>query len=188
MSQQEQADSHSAFSMAGAMWTREAGKKPRWTLSQSYTACQVVKGPARFARNSCNGGFMGRKIAYWVSTAIVGAMLLMALSYLTGNEQVVSGFVKWISATPADCSWNCQARRSDRPAGARICAAERMGLCGRHLHLDYGHHLRSRVGRADADMDYARGTFGAAWRFLCDSACEPAFALRLQAISGSFSL
>ena len=34
---------------------------------------------------------MGRKIAYWVSTAIVGVMLLMALSYLTGNEQVVSG-------------------------------------------------------------------------------------------------
>ena len=37
---------------------------------------------------------MGRKIASWVSTAIVGVMLLMALSYLTGNEQVVSGFVK----------------------------------------------------------------------------------------------
>lgn len=41
-----------------------------------------------------NGGFMGRKIAYWLSTAIVGVVLLMALSYLTGNEQVVSGFVK----------------------------------------------------------------------------------------------
>jgi hypothetical protein len=37
---------------------------------------------------------MVRKIAYWASTAIVAVMLLMALSYLTGNEQVVSGFVK----------------------------------------------------------------------------------------------
>jgi hypothetical protein len=37
---------------------------------------------------------MGRKIAYWGSTAIVAVMLLFALSYLTGNEQVVSGFVK----------------------------------------------------------------------------------------------
>jgi hypothetical protein len=37
---------------------------------------------------------MARKITYWVSTAIVSAMLLMALSYLTGSEQVVSGFTK----------------------------------------------------------------------------------------------
>jgi uncharacterized membrane protein YhaH (DUF805 family) len=37
---------------------------------------------------------MGRTIAYWVSTAIVALMLLFALSYLTGNEQVVSGFAK----------------------------------------------------------------------------------------------
>ena len=37
---------------------------------------------------------MGRKIAYWVSTVIVGVGLLGALSYLTGNEQVVSGFAK----------------------------------------------------------------------------------------------
>jgi DoxX-like family len=37
---------------------------------------------------------MGRKIAYWGSTVIVGVMLLLSLSYLTGNEQVVSGFAK----------------------------------------------------------------------------------------------
>ena len=37
---------------------------------------------------------MGRKIAYWGSTAIVGFALLGSLSYLTGNEQVVSGFAK----------------------------------------------------------------------------------------------
>ena len=37
---------------------------------------------------------MGRTIAYWVSTVIVGVGLLGALSYLTGNEQVVSGFAK----------------------------------------------------------------------------------------------
>jgi hypothetical protein len=37
---------------------------------------------------------MGRKIAYWTSTAIVAVMLLFSLSYLTGNEQVVSGFAR----------------------------------------------------------------------------------------------
>jgi hypothetical protein len=35
-----------------------------------------------------------KKITYWVSTSIVAAMLLMALTYLTGSEQVVSGFAK----------------------------------------------------------------------------------------------
>jgi hypothetical protein len=37
---------------------------------------------------------MARVITYWISTAIVGVMLLLALTYLTGNEQVVSGFAK----------------------------------------------------------------------------------------------
>jgi len=37
---------------------------------------------------------MFRNIAYWSSTAIVAAMLLLALIYLSGNEQVVSGFTK----------------------------------------------------------------------------------------------
>ena len=37
---------------------------------------------------------MGRTIAYWGSTALVGLALLSSLSYLTGNEQVVSGFAK----------------------------------------------------------------------------------------------
>jgi DoxX-like protein len=37
---------------------------------------------------------MGRKIAYWGSTVIVAVMLLFALSYLTGNPQVVEGFKK----------------------------------------------------------------------------------------------
>ena len=107
---------------------------------------------------------MVRKIAYWVSTAIVAVMLLMALSYLTGNEQVVS----------SNCSWNCQARGSHYAAGAGICAAERMGIRRRHLHLDYGHHLRPRVGRAPAYMDFASGAFGATDRFVCDPTFEPA--------------
>ena len=34
------------------------------------------------------------KIVYWTSTVIVAVMLLFALSYLTGNPQVVSGFTK----------------------------------------------------------------------------------------------
>lgn len=37
---------------------------------------------------------MVRKIAYWSSTAIAAVMLLFGLSYLTGSEQVVSGFAK----------------------------------------------------------------------------------------------
>lgn len=37
---------------------------------------------------------MGRTVIYWGSTAIVAVMLLMALSYLTGSEQVVTGFAK----------------------------------------------------------------------------------------------
>ncbi len=37
---------------------------------------------------------MVRKIAYWSSTGIVSLALLLAVSYLTGSEQVVSGFAK----------------------------------------------------------------------------------------------
>jgi hypothetical protein len=37
---------------------------------------------------------MFRRISYWSSTAIVALMLLFALSYLTGSEQVVAGFSK----------------------------------------------------------------------------------------------
>jgi hypothetical protein len=37
---------------------------------------------------------MIRKVVYWSSTAIVAVMLLFALLYLTGSEQVVSGFTK----------------------------------------------------------------------------------------------
>jgi len=37
---------------------------------------------------------MARKIAYWSSTTIVAVMLLFALTYLTGSEQVVTGFAK----------------------------------------------------------------------------------------------
>ena len=37
---------------------------------------------------------MARKIVYWTSTALVSAALLMAVPYLSGSEQVVSGFAK----------------------------------------------------------------------------------------------
>ncbi len=37
---------------------------------------------------------MVRKIVYWSSTVIAAVMLLLALTYLTGNEQVTSGFAK----------------------------------------------------------------------------------------------
>jgi UPF0716 family protein affecting phage T7 exclusion len=35
-----------------------------------------------------------RKIGYWSTTAIVAVALLGSLTYLTGSEQVVSGFAK----------------------------------------------------------------------------------------------
>src|SRR3954468_21368117 len=37
---------------------------------------------------------MARTIVYWATTALVAVALLCSLSYLTGNEQVVSGFAK----------------------------------------------------------------------------------------------
>ena len=37
---------------------------------------------------------MVRKIVYWGSTALASLALLGSLSYLTGSEQVVSGFAK----------------------------------------------------------------------------------------------
>jgi len=37
---------------------------------------------------------MGRKIAYWTSTAIACLALFGSLTYLSGSEQVVEGFAK----------------------------------------------------------------------------------------------
>jgi hypothetical protein len=37
---------------------------------------------------------MARKIVYWGSTALASLALLGSLTYLTGSEQVVSGFAK----------------------------------------------------------------------------------------------
>ena len=37
---------------------------------------------------------MTRKIAYWISTVLVALALLGSHSYLTGSEQVVSGFAR----------------------------------------------------------------------------------------------
>ena len=37
---------------------------------------------------------MPRKVAYWGSTGLISLMLLFSLSYLTGSEEVVSGFAK----------------------------------------------------------------------------------------------
>ena len=37
---------------------------------------------------------MVRRVAYWVTTSIVAALLLFSISYLTGSPQVVAGFAK----------------------------------------------------------------------------------------------
>ena len=46
---------------------------------------------------------MTRKIVYWVSTSLAAASLLMALTYLSGSEQVVEGFASagWLQPPPA---------------------------------------------------------------------------------------
>ena len=44
---------------------------------------------------------MARKIAYWTSTAIVALMLLMALTYLTGSEQLLALLVVSYVTRPA---------------------------------------------------------------------------------------
>ena len=52
---------------------------------------------ARFSAphdNMCLEEFVSRKIGYWISTALVALALLGSLTYLTGSEQVVSGFAK----------------------------------------------------------------------------------------------
>ena len=37
---------------------------------------------------------MPRKVGYWISTAVLALALLGSLTYLTGSEEVVSGFAK----------------------------------------------------------------------------------------------
>lgn len=46
------------------------------------------------AGNPCLEDSLPKKIGYWSSTAIVVVALLGSLTYLTGSEQVVSGFAK----------------------------------------------------------------------------------------------
>lgn len=46
------------------------------------------------ADEALTGGAMARKIEYWGSTAIACLALFGSLSYLSGSEQVVSGFAK----------------------------------------------------------------------------------------------
>jgi hypothetical protein len=50
---------------------------------------------ANVATTTNTGGSLNsRTIVYWGSTSLVALSLLMALTYLTGSEQVVSGFAK----------------------------------------------------------------------------------------------
>jgi hypothetical protein len=53
---------------------------------------------------------MARKIAYWISTVIVAVMLLFALSYLTGNPQVVSALAKRDTRSTSGSSLGLQSR------------------------------------------------------------------------------
>jgi hypothetical protein len=55
---------------------------------------------------------MARTTTYWITTGLAAVMLLFSLSYLTGNEQVVSGFAKaGYRSTCASCSASRNRRR-----------------------------------------------------------------------------
>ena len=84
---------------------------------------------------------MSRRIAYWGTTVIVAIMLLGSLSYLTGNEQVVSGFAKPAIRNIFESFSESPANRRDRAGAAGPRVAQGMGVCGRHVRLDHGVHL-----------------------------------------------
>jgi hypothetical protein len=44
--------------------------------------------------NPCSEDSVPRKIGYWISTAVLALALLGSPTYLTGSEEVVSGFAK----------------------------------------------------------------------------------------------
>src|SRR5262245_5753397 len=116
---------------------------------------------------------MTRTIAYWVTTAIVALALFGSLSYLTGNEQVASGFASRLPATPPDRAWHRQASRGARFAAARSAAAEGMGPRACHLRVDHGVHCGVRFGRSAAGDDTSAGIARAARRVLPDQTSGP---------------
>jgi hypothetical protein len=61
---------------------------------QSSSDRDVPPGCIDLRKNGGQEHTMSPRIAYWGSTAVVALMLLTSLSYLTGSEQVVSGFAK----------------------------------------------------------------------------------------------
>ena len=75
---------------------------------------------------------MARKIAYWTSTVIVAVMLLFALSYLTGNPQVVSGFAK-AGYPPHLCRANPAARGTHRCRKLTLQQSPESSLCRRQM-------------------------------------------------------
>jgi hypothetical protein len=111
---------------------------------------------------------MARKIVYWTSTTIVAVMLLFALSYLTGNPQVVSGFTKAGPAAPQDNSWDCKTGCRNRPAVARVYFAEGMGSRGRDIRVGDGVSRPLLGGRWCADMGHTAGAPGPSDRLLRD--------------------
>ena len=112
---------------------------------------------------------MVRKIVYWTSTVIVAVMLLFALSYLTGNPQVVSGFTK--AGYPQHLRIILGIAK---PAAAivlllpGVCFAQGMGLCGRGFRVGDGVSRPLLGGRWGANMEHSAGAAGAPDRLLRD--------------------
>src|SRR6202040_425224 len=96
-----------------------------------------------------------------------------------GRRRIRQG---WIPAVPPDNSRNCQTGGCYRPAVARICFAEGMGLRGSNFRFGNGDHLRLRVGRC-REMDPAAGAPGACGSLLHNQASEPPIDWRQSALS-----
>ena len=78
---------------AGCRRFARRGSIRRWRSEGNRAGAQpTALASSRWTGNNNSGGCMAPKIVYWGSTAIVAVALLGALSYLTGSEQVVSGF------------------------------------------------------------------------------------------------
>jgi DoxX-like family len=118
---------------------------------------------------------MAQKIAYWSSTTIAGAALLMALSYLTGNEQVVSGFAK--AGYPQHLRI---VLGMAKPAAAIVlllpgfALLKELGVRRGDVRVGHGVHLRLLKRRGHPDLEHAARPLSPSGSVVRDPACKSA--------------
>ena len=114
------------------------------------------------------------KIVYWSSTAIVAVALLGALTYLTGSEQVVSGFAR--SGYPQHLRI---VLGFAKPAAAIVLLAPGLPLlkewayAGATFAWVMATIAAYSIGDGVQAMGHAAGPPGTAGRVLCNQAFEP---------------